>query len=424
MMPWASCSAAHGAGQPLRQRGEARARAPRIERDAAADQGRGDAPEHQIGVGDGRLAAAVRIAHRSGLGAGAARPDLEVAFAADPGDRAAAGADGLDVDHRDAHRERADRAAIGDVRPAAFDQAEVGRGAAGVERHHVGEAGDLGHHGAAERAGRRARQRGGDRLPHDLLGAGDAAARLHHQERLVLEAGAELVVHAAQIAFHVRLDEGVDQSGDRALVFAIFGQHRAGERQRAVGIVLRENLRDAPLVRGIGIGVDQADADRAHALPRKNCAAARTLASSSGRSSCAAEIEPAAHLAHEMQRHDALRLHPEIGIAVALRHRLAGDLQDMPEACGDDQPEPADLALQQRVGGDRGAVGEAGDVVGRAAGRLEDRLDAAHQPDRRIGGRARHLGDPHGARAAIDRNDIGEGAAGVDADPQTRLPGR
>ena len=51
-------------------------------------------------------------------------------------------------------------------------------------------------------------------------------------------------------------------------------------------------------------------------------------------------------------------------------------------------------------------------------------LHAAHQPDRRIGGRARHLGDAHGARAAIDRNDIGEGAAGVDADPQTRLPGR
>ena len=176
---------AHRAGQPLRQRRRARARARRIERDAAADQGRRDAAEHEIGVGDGRLGAAARIAHRPGLGAGAARADLEMAFAADPGDRAAAGADGLDVDHRDAHRERADRAAIGDVRLAALDQAEIGRGAAGIERHHVGEAGDLGDHGAAERAGRRTRQRGGDRLAHDLLGAGDAAARLHHQERLV-----------------------------------------------------------------------------------------------------------------------------------------------------------------------------------------------------------------------------------------------
>ena len=51
----------------------------------------------------------------------------------------------------------------------------------------------------------------------------------------------------------------------------------------------------------------------------------------------AEEIEPAADLADITQRHDALRLHPEIGVAIALRHRLAGDFQDMAEALGDDQ---------------------------------------------------------------------------------------
>ena len=96
---------AHVAGQPGGERGDAGARALDVERDAAADQRRRNAAEHQIGVGDGRLVAAVRVAHRAGLGAGALRADLEMAFAGDPGDRAAAGADGLDVDHRDAHRE-------------------------------------------------------------------------------------------------------------------------------------------------------------------------------------------------------------------------------------------------------------------------------------------------------------------------------
>ena len=143
-------------------------------------------------------------------------------FAADPRDRSAAGADGSDVDHRDAHGKCTHRAAIGDLRLAAFDQAEIGRGAARIERHDVGKAGDLRDHGARERAGRGARQRRRDRFVQDLLRAGDAAARLHHEERLVPQGGAELVVHAIEITFHVRLDERIHQGRDCAFVLAIF----------------------------------------------------------------------------------------------------------------------------------------------------------------------------------------------------------
>src|SRR5262249_32914922 len=134
---------AHRAGKPLRQARKSLARTCGVERHAAADERGRNAPENKVGIGDGRLGAAVGIAHRAWFGAGAPRPDLEVAFAADPRDRSAAGADGLDVDHRDAYGIRADRAAVGDVRLAAFDDAEVGRGAAGIERHHFGKAGDL-----------------------------------------------------------------------------------------------------------------------------------------------------------------------------------------------------------------------------------------------------------------------------------------
>ena len=98
-----------------------------------------------------------------------------------------------------------------------------------------------------------------------------------------------------------------------------------------------------------------------------------------------AEIEPAADLADELQRHDAVGLHPEIGIAVALRHRLAGDLEDVAEARGDDQAERIDLALQQRVGGDRGAVGKADDC------RWSRRLPAKDLVRRRAPGRCAGL---------------------------------
>ena len=71
------------------------------QRDLAAQQVRGDPAEDDVRVGDGGLVAAVRVAHRARVGAGRLRADLERALGGEPGDRAAAGADGDDVDHRD-----------------------------------------------------------------------------------------------------------------------------------------------------------------------------------------------------------------------------------------------------------------------------------------------------------------------------------
>src|SRR5262245_55662767 len=72
---------AHRAGKPLRQARESLARTCSVERHSAADERRRDAPENKIGIGDGRLGAAVGVAHRAGFGGRALRPDLEVAFA-------------------------------------------------------------------------------------------------------------------------------------------------------------------------------------------------------------------------------------------------------------------------------------------------------------------------------------------------------
>src|SRR3984893_19575634 len=99
----------HVARQSRRQRRDPAARAFDIERDAAPDQRWGNPPQHQIGIGNRRLVASVRIAHRPRLGAGAARANPEMALAADPGDRAAARAGGLDINHLDSHRERTAR---------------------------------------------------------------------------------------------------------------------------------------------------------------------------------------------------------------------------------------------------------------------------------------------------------------------------
>ena len=83
--------------------------------------------------------------------------------------------------------------------------------------------------------------------------------------------------------------------------------------------------------------------------------------------------------------------------------------------------ERADLALQQSIGGDRRTVRETQHVARSRAGRVQDGVDAAHQADGGIGWCRGDLGDAHGAGLGIDRNDIGEGAAGVDADAEARF---
>ena len=60
---------------------------------AAEEIRRVEIAEHQIGVGDGRLAAALAVAGRARHRAGALRPDMQDAAGIDPRDRAAAGAD-------------------------------------------------------------------------------------------------------------------------------------------------------------------------------------------------------------------------------------------------------------------------------------------------------------------------------------------
>ena len=228
-------------------------------------------------------------------------------------------------------------------------------------------------------------------------------------------------MHAIEITFHVRLDERIYQGRDCAFVLAIFRQHYAGQRQRAVGMLLCEYLRNSPLVGGIGIGVHEADADRTHTVAAEEMRSRPRARFVQRPDLLTAKVQPPSDFSHQMERHNALRLHPEIGVAVAFGHRLTGDLQEMAEARGDNEAKPADWTLQQRVCGDGGAVGEARDLGRRLSRRLEDLAHAANEADGRIGWRARNLGDAHGARAAVDADDVGEGAAGIDADAQTRL---
>ena len=113
----------------------ARARRRDIERLRAAEEIiRIEIAADEVGVGDGRPRAAAAVAGRARIGAGALRPDVEEAAAVDPGDRAAAGGDRRHVERGHVDLAARDHAFGRLQRRAAFDEGDVGAGAAHVER--------------------------------------------------------------------------------------------------------------------------------------------------------------------------------------------------------------------------------------------------------------------------------------------------
>ena len=134
----------------------------------------------------------------------------------------------------------------------------------------------------------------------------------------------------------------------------------------------------------------------------------------------------AADALDQVPGHDPVGLDPEVGVAVAVRHRLAGDLKHRLVAGVGDEAEPLDVALQQLVGRHRGAVADRGDRVAPVVELAETHhpehlLDARHEPVGGIGRRRRRLGGDQLTAVLVEGDDVGEGAAGVDPDPDAAV---
>ena len=373
-----------------------------------------------MGVGDGDLGAALAVADRSWIGAGRLRPDLERPLGREPGDRAAARADGDHVDHRDLGGVDAHAALGGERGLAVDDDRDVGRGAAAVAGEHPVEAGDPGDQRGAERAGGRAGQHGGDRLVHDLVGAQHAAVRLHDVERHLAPAVLlEPATDVGDVAAQPRLHRGVDEGGHGALVLAVLPQHLAGDGDDGPGVLLGEDRPHPLLVLRVGVGVQEADAEGVDA---RGAEPARHLAGTGlveRPHLCAGEVQAPTHRPDQVPGHDPGRLHPEVGVAVAVGHRLPCDLQHRVVPLGGDEPERVDLALQQLVGRHRGAVADRRDraaVAGRETEQPQHLVDARHEPVGRVRRRRRGLGRGQLPGLLVEGDDVGEGATGVDAD--------
>ncbi len=221
----------------------------------------GEPAEQQVGVGDRGLAAAASVGGGPRIGAGRARPDAQGAAAVAPADRAAAGADGVDVDHRQLDRAAGDRARVGPLHLARLDHADVARGPTHVEAQRVAVAGELGQQPGADGASGRAREHAPGPGPGRFLGAGDAARGLHHQRSR--QAGlARGFAEPLQVTPEQRREVGVDRGGRAALVLAEARQDlvRGGDvHARQLTAQVRG---EALLVGRIEVGEEQADRHR------------------------------------------------------------------------------------------------------------------------------------------------------------------
>ena len=99
-----------------------------------------------------------------------------------------------------------------------------------------------------------------------------------------------------------------------------------------------------------------------------------------------------------------------------MRADLPADLQQVPEALGRDQRHLAAPALEQRIGGDRGAVGKAGDLAQRDPAGVRHLPEAVENGAARVVGRRGPLEDMRLAGAVVDGGEVGEGAAHIHPD--------
>ncbi len=362
-----------------------------------------DAAKHHVGVGH-RQRTAAPIARRPRVGTGALGPDAQPR-AVELQDRAAAGGHRVDAHHRRAH---AHAGHLGFERALEFarEVADVGGRAAHVEADH--SLVPTGHRGAhhADDAARRARQ---DRiLALEVVRFGEATARLHEEQAHAGHLRGHLVDVAAQDRRQVRVDHrGVaarHQLHQRAhLVRHADLRESDGTRQRGCrllvcgeAVAVHEDNRagaDAGVEGGLQLHTQRVGLQRLHHLALR----ADTLVGFD---------DP---FVQQLGQHD-------VAIEQA-RPILIGDAQRIAKAARGHQHRAVALALEQRVGGHRGAHLHAVHLRGR------DRLaglqaqQTAHAFDRGIAillrvvrqqfQRAQRTvgGPPH---------DVGEGAAAVD----------
>ncbi len=180
-------------------------------------------------------------------------------------------------------------------------------------------------------------------------------------------------------------------------------------------MLLREDRRGPSLVVGVGIAVQQNDADRADAGLADRARRVAHLRLVQRLELGSVRLDAPADLEDMRRRHRPFRLDPGEQ-ARAPRHVLAADLEHVSKALGGDERSRRALAFEDQVGGDRRAVQHARDIRPREPASAQDRRETLSEGLRGVGGSRGYFCVRDAARARVEKRDVGEGSPGVDAD--------
>ena len=390
----------------------------RVERDGAARQrARTQPAQHKLRVGNGRVLAAQPIGCGAGSGAGALWPGVKKARIVDPGDRAAAGADRMDLNRRRREMVAVDGEFVGDRHVAARHHHHIAARAADLHRDQVGFLARR--RAALERAdtGRGAGENQHHRPRRHLVDRDRAAIALQQQQRSRKAELAQLFVEGAQVARHLGRHIGIHDGGRAALVFT-HGRHDLARQRDPFAVpALGELATDGAFVRAIEEGVEQAYRDRLDAFFREDPGRGVDVFRLQRRQLGAVGGDAAAHREPQVARHQNLR-EGRTMVPLILAD-AATDLQRIAEALGRQHADLGALLLQDRVGRHRRAVHEQRAVAQECGQRDIELLGRKPQNAQHafagIGRNRGRLEDAHGA-GRVAQHHVGEGAAHVDAD--------
>ena len=326
--------------------------------DLAAEQLlRPEPPEHEVGVGHGRLRAALAVAGRAGHGAGAARAHGQHARGIHRRDRPSAGADRVDVDLPQLHRIGPDAPVLRHAEAAVPDHGDVGAGATHVAGDDVRIAAGLAQEARRDDAGGRAGQHRQHRHRLDPLGGQGAASGGHDRQVDACADLSQAPAQAAEVAAHPRRHGDVQRSGAEALVLAVFRQHLGAGGDHRIGQQGAQQSGGGLLMRGVGVAVQEADGDGGDALGAQAVGDRLHLRLVQRAEDVAAGQHALPHAEDAVARddgrrrrrldvvhHGAVAAADDQHVAVPLRHQR-----------GESRARP----LQRRVGGDGRAVSEA-----------------------------------------------------------------
>jgi len=380
-----------------------------------------DAAQRQVGIGDGGALAAAAITGRARLGSGAVRPHRQPAGTVDARDGAAARADLHHLHHRDAQRQPAALAEA--VHPrhlkhlrgrglAAVDVAHLGGGATHIKRQHALDAA-LGRHrrGKAGATGR-ARLHQTHRETRGGGHRGQATRRQHQEQRTPKTECLQLGLQAAQVAGHDGLHIGIGGGGGEALVLAHLGRHLAGQRHCHPRQRLAQQGGSALLMRCVDIAVQKGHRDALHRFGPAECGGLAHGGLVQRQQYRAIGRDALAHRQAQTPRHQRRGfVHRDV---VLVEAAFGAHLQHVAETFGGEQRGAGTAALDQRVGGQRGAMHYQAHIS-RHQLRLGQQL--RHTFEQRPFGRVvggQHFGGP--ALGALLQHHVGEGATDVGAD--------